>query len=741
VFDAEREENCFGKNPERIYDSKENFPRSETSQMRKHLFSFALLVLYCVSVHGQVVKPTPTPSPSPSDDTDVVKITTSLIQLDVTITDKSGRIVTDLKPDDIEVYENGERQKITNFSFVNNVRTTEEKPKEKSSKTVVLPPTTVKPEAVHRTIALVVDDLTLSFESTYIVRRALKKFVDEQMAEGDLVAIIRTGAGIGALQQFTNDKRQLYAAIDKVRWNPVGSGDIGAFTPLQGKIKTGAPEGGAEPGERTAAGTDQEFENYRESIFATGTLGAVNYVVRGMQDLPGRKSILLMSDGFKIFFEDATGFRDFGRVLARLRTLIDKANRASVVIYTLDARGLQTAGLTAADNTNGMSFEEINRAGSGRTAKIIDTQDGLQYLAKQTGGIAILNNNDLSSGIRKILDDQSYYLIGYEPDEATFDPKVNRFNKLDIKVNRPGLVVRYRSGFFGVSDDNADKPPQTPGQRVMEALTSPFAVNDISLKLNALFYETPQGSVIRSLVHIRAQDMKFSDESDGSKKAVFDVVAVGFGDNGTVVNHTSKTYTIVMDKDKFERAMKVGFVYDLLFPVKVAGAYQFRIALHDQGSERIGSANQFIEVPNLKKGRMAVSGVVLENMPFSDWQKREAGQTGLQTDPLNDTSLRRFKTGTVLNYGFTIYNAKANPAPNLSYLTRIFRDGTPIFESEPKPITVSNTDAKAIDFTAALALGTSMAPGDYVLQVTIIDNWAKKSRNTVTQFVQFEIID
>ena len=79
---------------------------------------------------------------------------------------------------------------------------------------VPLPPSNTRPDQVRRTIALVVDDLSLSFESTYYVRRTLKKFVDEQMQEGDLVAIIRTGAGIGALQQFTTDKRLLYAAIE-----------------------------------------------------------------------------------------------------------------------------------------------------------------------------------------------------------------------------------------------------------------------------------------------------------------------------------------------------------------------------------------------------------------------------------------------------------------------------------------------------------------------------------------------
>ena len=81
-------------------------------------------------------------------------------------------------------------------------------------------PQDAPPEQIRRTIALVVDDLSLSFESAYQTQKALKKFVDEQMQDGDLVAIIRTGAGIGALQQFTSDKRILYAAIEKVKWNP-----------------------------------------------------------------------------------------------------------------------------------------------------------------------------------------------------------------------------------------------------------------------------------------------------------------------------------------------------------------------------------------------------------------------------------------------------------------------------------------------------------------------------------------
>src|SRR5207253_1522074 len=106
---------------------------------------------------------------------------------------------------------------------------------------VPIPPVTLKPEQVRRTIAIVVDDLSLSLGSAEAVRYHLRRFVDQQMEPGDLVAIIRASGGMGALQQFTSDKRQLYPAIERVRWNP-RAGQIGAFAPtsdetLQSQIK------------------------------------------------------------------------------------------------------------------------------------------------------------------------------------------------------------------------------------------------------------------------------------------------------------------------------------------------------------------------------------------------------------------------------------------------------------------------------------------------------------------------
>ncbi|HQU81829.1 MAG TPA: VWA domain-containing protein [Pyrinomonadaceae bacterium] len=719
--------------------------------MKKCFLALVCALFFVSNSFSQTVNPTP--PPKPADDDDVVKISTSLIQIDVSVTDKDGKLVSDIKPEEIEIYENGKKQSISNFSFISNVRTRTENPVSdaKGQVNLPVPPREVKTENVRRTIALVVDDLTLSFESVYYVRRALKKFVDEQMQDGDLVAIIRTGAGIGALQQFTTDKRQLYAAIEKVKWNPLGNGKVGAFAPLESVTGQEDTSGNDSEDETTSQNVgDTELNNLRESIFATGTLGAVNFIVRGMQNLPGRKSIMLLSDGFRIIQTNESGFSETSRVFDSLKLLIDLANRSSVVIYTMDARGLQTAGLTAADDVSERSAKQIEQAMTARRAELFDTQEGLRYLAQQTGGISVVNSNDLSGGIKRMLDDQSYYLIGYQPDEELFDPAKRRFNKLDVKVLRAGAKVRYRSGFFGVSNEAiADRPTAnlTPAQQINNALTSPFAVNEISLRLNALFSaDAKQQTFIRSFLHIKGGDISFTDNADGSKKAVFDIVAVSFGDNGTVADEISKTYTMNIKEDAYKILKENGFVYDFTFPMKKSGAYQLRIALRDSTSGKVGSANQFVEVPNLKKDRLTLSGLVLENISLKEWSSRNEGKPPAEVivEPQTATSLRQFKRGTVLNFGTQVYNAKhdSSQKTNLTYQTRVFRDGKLLFEGKPKEIPAENMlDQQRVLISSSLSLGKEMQLGEYVLQVVVIDNLANEKRKIAAQFVQFELVE
>jgi hypothetical protein len=463
---------------------------------------------------------------------------------------------------------------------------------------------------------------------------------------------------------------------------------------------------------------------------------------------------MLMSDGFKLFTQDESGFRESSRILESLRRLTDLANRASVVVYTMDARGLQTLGATAADDTSSLSNDQIESKLNDRRNELFDTQDGLVYLARQTGGLPIINNNDLASGIKKMLNDQKgYYLLGYAPDAETFDAKTRRYNKLSVKVNRPGLKIRYRSGFFGVSDEVVQPTNQTPAQQITAAITSPFAANGINLRLNALFGNDPKnGAFVRSLLHVDARDLKFTDEPNGTHKAVFDVLAISFGENGLPIDRISKTYTLTLENKNYREFLNDGFVYNFVFPVKKAGAYQLRVALRDNGSSKVGSANQFIEVPNLKKGFLTLSGIILENLTIQQFNNMQTASTAAPTansdearsTPQGDTSLRRFKRGTVLRYGFEIYNAKLDAAqkPQMTTQIRIFRDGKSIFEGNQVPLVPVGQDyTQKVSSVGAFSLGNQLLPGDYVLQIIVTDNLAKEKRKIATQFVQFEIVE
>jgi hypothetical protein len=380
----------------------------------------------------------------------------------------------------------------------------------------------------------------------------------------------------------------------------------------------------------------------------------------------------------------------------------------------------------------------------------------LSYLAKETGGRTFFNSNNINKGLEKALEDlKGYYLIGYQPDTDTFDAKTRRFNKLQIRVKRKDSKVRYRSGFFGITDDQIIKKPanRTPAQQIQTALTSPFAVSEISLRLNTLFAnDKQQGSMVRSLLHINTNDLKFTSEADGSKKVVFDILAMSFGDNGVPIDQISKTYTMKVKAEGYEQLLREGLVYYFTFPVKKPGAYQYRIAIRDSASEKVGSVNQFIEIPNLKKNNLTISGIILENLTVAEWQKlttkspaqiktsEDGGENS--SDLMSDTSLRRFKRGTVLRYGFEIYNAKPSNSqkPDLNMQVKIFRDGKPVFEGKQIPLALpEQTDMQRIKSNGALNLGNEMQPGDYVLQIIVIDNLAKEKRKIATQFVKFEI--
>ena len=692
---------------------------------------------------SQTPLPSPTPAAPPVRDTsdqDVVRITTNLVQVDVVVT-KEGKQLTDLKPEDFEIFEDERRQTITSFAYVSTsgrVRHTTSSgsliarsPNEVSDAPVAAKPITA--EQVGRTMAIVVDDLGMSFDAVARTRTQLTKFINENLSSTDLVAIIRTGGDVGALQQFTTDRNVLQNAVTQLKWNPCSRVGLVVLPPAR---STGGPNSplcmmNAGPGD---------------------TIKSLRFILRGMSELPGRKSMVVISDSLpvehqQISIEDPTlsrtkiGKREVNTNLPvsdldGLSRLAEIAIRSSVVIYTVASQGLQTVGPHPSDEISHPPLgtrttpdrDVITRLVLDRSRTLRLNTEGADLLARQTGGFMIKNTNEF--GFEKVLEDQGgYYLIGYRPAATTFD---RRFHEIKAKVKRGGLSVRTRAGFYGVTQPDTSGPPSTLSERMGQAVASPFGASGINVRLTPLFVDDPnRGPMLRIFVALDANDLTFIEEADKSNAAHLALSTVFFGENGSVVRQHDHSATLRLRGEPFERAKKEPLIYSFDVPAKDAGKFQFRIVVADTSSSRIGSAGQFLTIPDLKNGP-ALSGILLQPDQNSSTRSNE--------DLFVAAALRSFRQGTSLLFGYSIYNATAD-AVRSSRLTSqlvIFRDGRRIFTFTPSPVNTKNqTDLKRITAGGRLELGPEMTPGEYVLAVVVEDQSAKRS---VTQWIQFEVI-
>jgi VWFA-related protein len=694
-------------------------------------------------------QPSPPPQQPAGDDDEVVRITTNLVQVDAVVTDRDGRHVTDLRPEEFELSEDGRRQEISNFSYVNLKSPSAGQPAAdaRAEKGAAPPPSSrLKAGQTRRTVALVVDDLSLSVESTHLVRRALKKYLDEQLQAEDLSAVIRTSSGTGVLQQFTNDRRLLEAAVERLRW----------YWRSRGGLSTNPTSGDEEPSGGVDDPKSQTPEQSREENSVGDSISALTYIVRGFRGLPGRKAVVLFTDSLPLQTGLGLGMNSN---VERMRRLIDLANRSSVVFYTIDARGVQPLGLTAED-PGGLMPHQNAALMQKRVTYFHMAQDGMDMLSRGTGGTFFANQNNFNKGLERVLEDQrGYYLIGYRPDEGTFDARTGQrhFRDLKVRVKRPGLTVRTRSGFYGVADQKAPARPQTKREQLLEALTTPFGATGVDLRMAALFVDDPRrGAAVRSVVHVNARDLEFREEAGGKRRATLDVAVVVFAGDGRPSVQGNDRREVVLDEREYRDAMKNGLTYRLNVPVNRPGGYQLSVAVRDAATERTGSAREFVSVPDLRKGPLSLSGIVLAGVePSRDAAGSAAEQlTGGEgfgaeaADPGLSPAVRRLRHGVFLDYGYAIYNSKTEKAtgqPRLKTQVRLFRDGRLVFAGEVTPLDVTGQkDLKRLVAGGRLQVGTELTPGDYVLQVVVTDEVARGKKQdgtgTATQWVDFEVV-
>ena len=717
--------------------------------MKKFASLFLAYILLVSTVGAQTTTTTTNTSQQPPADQDeTVRITSALVQTDVVVTDKNDRIVPDLKIEDFELYENGKRQEIKFLEFVS-VDTGRRTEGDVAAATT--PGGDVKRDVtaaeLRRVVAFVVDDLTIPFEDLITVRQVLRDFVDNQMREGDLVAIVRVVGGKGLLQQFTSDKELLRRAISSltIAANPFASfnaAEPGGLETMAGtsEFETRAFEQIAKastPEQGNPVGNNPTVASETKSLFrGLFSLSTANFVIESLKELPGRKSLVLFSGGVPVF--GTQGIRTVGGdVNDLLNRLTDNAVRAGVAINTMDPRGLKaTPGVVGFRETPGRSGlagpdPSFGRGGA-ETAVFGPVLAGgeehlsLQTLATATGGVAIVNTNNFKAGLDKVLTRSSgYYLLAYTPAER-FD---NKFREIKVRVRREGMRVYSHRGYLA-RDVREGGRARTKEEIILAASRSPLAKRDVNINSNFLIRLLPTNKAALGIdLVIDPKKLSFTPAADGKQQASFDVVGFVYDQVGKLRGGFSETVNVSLTPEAYRQALASGLPYSANTELP-PGYYQFRIVVREAATGGLGTTSRYVEIPDLREGRLMLSSLMLYGVDPS----ASASAPPQILDPLRQVSRKQD-----LRYAVTIHNAKREGGKHQLRSQIVISQGDKILFREPEqPVTTNQADAQVTKI-GQLALA-KVPPGRYLLTLIVTDPLADKKSQTMARSSEFNVV-
>ena len=713
--------------------------------MKCKLFAIAFAALFATNAFPQT-GPQNTPQQAPQGAEPTIRISTQLIQLDAVVTDRAGKVVKGLTKNDFELSEGGKRQEISFFEFVD---------AEASGHTTAegREPTAAEKQAaiqgagaadVHRIFAFVIDDLTMQPSDLVYVRDMLTNFVDNRMQPTDLVAIVRVVGGESLLQQFTTDKALLKRTIFKLtpRTSP-----FNAFNQYEDPAQTASvaqptmdgPIAFNSEAELSGAGADinSQTDDTTASLRAFMTLGTAQFLIDGMRELPGRKAMVLVSGGLPAL----SGMNNaIGDISYFLDELADRATRAGVAINTLDIRGLSgQSGVASFDTTPGRSaITGGSGGGFGRVPDpaldgtkipfdIIDAHMGLRQLSAATGGIAELNRNDFNKGLDKIVETNSgYYLLAYTPSDAKFN---GDFRKVEIKVKGSGYKVLSRRGYVA-REEHPPAAPKTKEEEMLAAIKSPLAKRDLNLDAAVFYTAMPdnRGAVGIGLA-IDPSRLKFETVGD-KQEANCDIAGFVYDELGKKRGGFSETVKLDLTPAQMKEAMASGIPYSKGTELP-PGIYQIRLAVRDNASGAIGTTSRYIEIPDLSRGHLAASSLLIGGVA--------PGQTkaGLPETTPN----RAFSRKEDLRYGLVVYNPKLKDgAPNVTSQVIISQNGKVLLKEQPKPMTTVGTKGQEVVRIGQFGLA-HVAKGRFTLTVLVTDTLADKKSQTMVRATDFNVVD
>jgi VWFA-related protein len=703
--------------------------------VRRCIVVFAIGAAQMVAASGQ----------TQSDET--IRVSTELVQTGVTVVDKNGRFVEGLKPDEFELRVDGVPRPIAFFErVVAGTREEQEKLADfgNKDKSRVPPANQTSNTAVRgRTIVFFIDDLHLSLDSLKRTRDSLLYFIGHKLGSRDQVAIVSASGQIGFLQQFTDNRAVLRAAAARLQQTAYSVLDTEQPTMSEYMaLKLEERDRDAlsyyvgrcideNPGYTAVKCALVIKERSREILKRAATvtdrsLSTLEGLLRSTAPLPGRKLVLLVSDGFYVSPRDRNG-----NAYSALEDITDTARRTGTVIYTIDARGLISGQPDATVNlvdANGV----LDKANIGEIPR---SQDGLNALAADTGGRATFNKSSITDWVRTTLDETSnYYLLAWLPEQDKADAP---FRKIEVSIpSRPDLTVRLPRGYLNSlavrkskqADAASSKAPSVgSAAAASKGAPEPATLSSalpVTLSLN--YIDVPgAGGVVTSSIQIGSNTLGVDAATEIS---TVDVAGIILNDQGKQVGDFKTGLAI-------DRRKTSGGGRDVIYNNRTRlgpGLYLIKVAAKERSSGRVGASANWIEVPDIVRGALTLSSLFLDFR-----QVRSAGNVAAAATQVQFSVDHRFSEPLQLSYLSFVYNAAtgADGKVALTAKTEILdQDENVVMTSPTRNISATNVDDRKRIPIAGEIRQPHLAPGTYELRVTVSDLVAGKAAAESTVF-------
>ena len=688
-----------------------------------------------------------------------VKEGVTAVLVDVVVRDKRGQPVRDLTEADFEISEDGVAQKIGSFTPIQDApQTTTPATAAATPPPAGAPGAAPSPDETGPAVTAIVFH-GLDPENRKRAVQAAQAYLGDKEEMQNYVGIFGVDLSLRPLVPFTRNgiavrqalnrmaggsspgfnspemqqQREAASAAATSAANAANNATAGAGAGNSGAVGTAAGDARLAEMQASIVTGFQEIERNQSGYIATDALFAI---VRTLGRLPGRKSVILLSEGLTITDQAARLF--YG--------VIDAANRANVSIYTIDAVGLRAvsgqravrdmvAGVGGASeggySGDGVGGAYTRNLENNENALRSDPATLLTQLALHTGGQAFTNTNNLKMAFERVDSDlRNYYMLGYTPINSAFDGK---FRTIQVKVKRSGLVVAARRGYFAVR--NPGTAPLSDWEApALGALEQKPVPNAFPVRAGALLFpERGRPGLVPVVVNVKTAPLTFQPDKDGRNYTSDFTVLVRFLDReNQAVRKVSEHYEIRGEIAQIDRARQgeVVFYRESELP---AGIYSMETVVHDAPSGKSSVRFATVEVPRYEENALRMSSLVVvraaETVPDKD---RRADNpmlvNGVALSPnLGDAVSKASKE---LPFYFAIYPAKDGRGPDVTI--ELLQNGKPVTQL-PMPVPPADANGR-VQQLGRLPLDT-LAPGTYELRAIVKQGDQQLTRSTLLRIV------